>query len=307
MKIIIVAVTMLLCNFVHAQGSTEQAVKKQYISTEIIKADNNEPVIEMGMFIKMHAQQLIDDSLIADTRDGLPMYTIVDSSLYSSGLLETFLQSRKGDSIIGIIPTDSLQYKSHIPLAQNAKFFKTTIKIEEVFKDENSYKKDYDTELELVKLNEEKEKNTKKISEEKIIADYLNKQNIKTVKTKNGVFVQIIKKGSGKPTVKGQKLKVKYTGKTFSGEAFDSNIDPKFGHPEPFEFTIGEGNTIPGWEEGMLLFNEGGKGTLYIPSNMAYWKQGAGEDIKPYENLIFDIEILPASIKKIISPLEKRK
>jgi FKBP-type peptidyl-prolyl cis-trans isomerase len=191
----------------------------------------------------------------------------------------------------------------------SGKFFKALIKIENVFESDSAYQNDYNAEMASAKLKEETERNARKITEEQDIAAYLSQQSIQAIKTKNGVFVQIIKKGTGKPVTKGKKVRVNYSGKTLDGKVFDSNIDPVFNHVQPFEFTVGSGNVILGWDDGICLFNEGGKGTLYIPSNMGYWKQGAGENIKPYENLIFDIEILQASAnsKKSYKPLTKKK
>ena len=94
----------------------------------------------------------------------------------------------------------------------------------------------------------------------------------------------------------GKFVSVMYTGKTFEGEAFDSNIDPKFQHAgQPFTLQIGVGGAIQGWDDGLRLFKEGGKGTLYIPSSLAYGKQGRGDKIKPNANLIFDVEVVKVS------------
>ncbi len=84
---------------------------------------------------------------------------------------------------------------------------------------------------------------------------------------------------------------MKYTGKTLDGTPFDSNVDPKFGHVEPFKFVIGTGQVIPGWDEGVALLNKGAKGKLYIPSPLAYGPQGPPA-IGANAVLVFDVEVV---------------
>jgi FKBP-type peptidyl-prolyl cis-trans isomerase len=76
-----------------------------------------------------------------------------------------------------------------------------------------------------------------------------------------------------------------------NGEKFDSNVDPKFNHVQPFEFTVGIGQVIKGWDEGLQLLNKGGKAKLIIPSSLAYGSRGAGAAIPPNSPLVFDVEV----------------
>ena len=86
---------------------------------------------------------------------------------------------------------------------------------------------------------------------------------------------------------------VNYTGRTLdSGRVFDSNVDPKFNHQQPFEVNIGEiGAVIIGWTDALMQMKKGTKATVYIPSSLGYGPQGNGSEIKANENLIFDIEV----------------
>jgi len=90
----------------------------------------------------------------------------------------------------------------------------------------------------------------------------------------------------------GDLVTVNYTGKLVDGTVFDSNIDPKFNHVEPFEFTLGVGQVIPGWDKGIAGMKVGEKKTLEIPAEDAYGEAGAGGVIPPNATLIFDVEIL---------------
>lgn len=130
-------------------------------------------------------------------------------------------------------------------------------------------------------------------ADDKTITEYLSKNNITTAqKTASGIYYTISKTGSGENASAGKTVKVNYTGKLLDGTVFDSNMDKKFEHVEPFEFPLGQGRVIPGWDEGIALLNKGAKATLYIPSVMAYGANGAGSMIPPNSILIFDVELI---------------
>jgi len=102
----------------------------------------------------------------------------------------------------------------------------------------------------------------------------------------------ISKPGTGPNAAAGQKVTVNYTGINMAGETFDSNVDPKFNHVEPFNFDLGNHSVIAGWDEGVALLNKGSKATLYIPSGLAYGPMARGPQIPANSILIFDIELL---------------
>ena len=83
---------------------------------------------------------------------------------------------------------------------------------------------------------------------------------------------------------------VYYKGYTIAGETFDTNIKPNDPTAKPFDVNIGTGAVIPGWEIGLKYFGKGGKGTIYVPAMLAYGPQANGA-IKPYTNLVFDLDI----------------
>lgn len=87
---------------------------------------------------------------------------------------------------------------------------------------------------------------------------------------------------------RGDKLKMHYTGVLSNGEKFDSSRD----RGEPFEFIIGVGQVIDGWDEGIIKMSKGQRANLYIPSHMGYGSKGAGGVIPPNADLIFDVELL---------------
>ena len=95
--------------------------------------------------------------------------------------------------------------------------------------------------------------------------------------------------GTGARVVKtGDTIDVYYTGKLSDGKTFDSNV----GSGKPFEFTIGAGMVIQGWEQGFIGAKVGEKRTLTIPSDLGYGANGAGAAIPPNATLIFDVEVV---------------
>ena len=110
----------------------------------------------------------------------------------------------------------------------------------------------------------------------------------KTESTKSGL--QFVDKviGAGPPPKTGQKVKVHYTGWLTDGKKFDSSVD----RGQPFEFVIGVGQVIKGWDEGVSTMKVGSKRKLIIPSNLGYGKTGAGNSIPPDSILVFDVELL---------------
>ena len=94
---------------------------------------------------------------------------------------------------------------------------------------------------------------------------------------------------SGPKPDKGDNVKVHYTGKLLDGTKFDSSVD----RGKPFEFVLGQGRVIKGWDEGIAMMHKGGKATLIIPSHLGYGERGAGQgQIPPYATLIFEVELL---------------
>ena len=109
----------------------------------------------------------------------------------------------------------------------------------------------------------------------------------KPTTTPDGLQYWDIKAGTGATAASGQKVTVNYTGWLTSGKQFDSSVGKK-----PFTFTLGAGQVIKGWDEGVAGMKVGGKRQLRIPPELAYGSRGAAGVIPPYSTLIFDVELL---------------
>ena len=107
-------------------------------------------------------------------------------------------------------------------------------------------------------------------------------------KMPSGLQYWDIKEGTGATATKGQKVKVHYTGWLTNGKKFDSSVDAG----RPFTFTLGNGDVIKGWDEGVARMKVGGKRQLKIPPDLAYGQRGYPPVIPPYSTLIFDVELL---------------
>jgi len=98
--------------------------------------------------------------------------------------------------------------------------------------------------------------------------------------------------GTGDEAVAGKSVTVNYTGTLTDGTKFDSNVDPKFLHVEPFVFPLGAGRVIEGWDKGVAGMKVGGKRKLTIPASMGYGAAGAPPSIPGNATLIFEVELL---------------
>ena len=141
----------------------------------------------------------------------------------------------------------------------------------------------------------EKQKADKAIREEKLYGanrdagkKFLeeNAQKEGVITLPSGLQYKVLVKGEGEVPTRSDKVKVHYEGRLLDGTVFDSS----YKRNEPSEFTPTQ--VIKGWTEALTMMPVGSKWQLYIPYELAYGERGAGEDIKPYSTLIFDVEWL---------------
>jgi FKBP-type peptidyl-prolyl cis-trans isomerase len=110
--------------------------------------------------------------------------------------------------------------------------------------------------------------------------------------TASGLIIDDVLVGSGAVAAAGQKVSVHYTGWLFYGGERGKKFDSSKDRGDPFEFPLGKGHVIKGWDEGVQGMKVGGKRTLTIPPNLGYGKGGAGNVIPPNATLIFEVELL---------------
>ena len=115
------------------------------------------------------------------------------------------------------------------------------------------------------------------------------KKETKTVTTASGLQYEDLVEGKGPQPKTGDTVRVHYTGWLTNGKKFDSSVDAG----KPFEFPLGQGRVIKGWDEGVGTMKVGGKRKLTIPPDLAYGSQNVGNGlIPPNSTLIFEVELL---------------
>ena len=107
------------------------------------------------------------------------------------------------------------------------------------------------------------------------------------IPVESGLYYIETKKGSGSNPENGQKVKVHYKGMFLDGTVFDSSFD----RDQPIDFTLGQGEVIRGWDEGISMMKKGGTAILVIPSDIAYGPNGRGS-IPPFSTLVFEVELV---------------
>lgn len=249
-------------------------------------AGNDHP--KYGDYVEVNIATTVGDSVIFETKkvnNNQPVQFQVQQPQFKGDLVEGLLMMTPGDRAIFRLSVDTLK-KAGTPMAP-------------WMKPGTNQKITYDVELvsvkgmaEMQKEHEQKSAAQKGI-DEKMLQDYFAKNNIKASRTESGLYYSIDKQGTGPKANMGDTVVVNYTGKTMDGKTFDSNVDPQFQHVQPFTFMVGMHQVIPGWDEGFTMLNQGTKGTLYIPSGLAYGERSPDPAHIPANSiLIFDVELV---------------
>lgn len=262
--------------------------------------------IKVGDIMKVGFTQKVNDSVFFTNVGTVPFYIPVSSNTNPYDLSELWTKIKQGDSLVTTQMMDTFIKRNPQgidPQFKNGDRILTYVKILKVFK-----------KREDATADEEKEKQLLKEKEAAGLANYLKEKNIKAQKTPSGAYVETISPGVGNVIDSGKYVTVNYTGTSFSGVRFDSNTDTSFHHVAPMSFTVSAvpPQMIQGFDEAVRLMKKGEKAKVYIPSTLAYGANPQSPKIKPYENLIFDLEIVdiadkaPAPPAAPKSPAEKK-
>ncbi len=272
----------------------------------IFPGKGNDSLIREGQIVKFHVITKLNDSVLYSSYDRVPGYAkpfTVGEPPYN--LLEILTMMRVGDSAVTVQITDTLINKGAQlpPNVKKGDRLTTHIKITGVFDIDSIAQADYNAEMErdrprqMQEMAKQREaiydQQDKELEEKgeigkqlKQMEDFLKSKSINAQKTGKGTFVHIAEQGTGKAAVNGKFIKVKYTGKVIATDStFESGVYP---------FQLGMGQAIRGWDEGLLLFKQGGKGTLFIPGFLAYG-DNPNSSFRPFEALKFDVELLEVS------------
>ena len=238
----------------------------------------------VGDHLEMHIHVHIKDSTMFDSRKmnaSKPVPFQVQPPNFKGDPIEGFMKMVAGDSAVMRLPVDSLlnQNKQMMPGMKKGDVLVYEVVLVSAVSDVD-FKK-------AASAASDKQKGI----DDAAMQAYFKQNNINAKKTASGLYYSITKEGTGENAKAGQSVSVNYTGKLLNGKAFDSNTDPEFHHTDPFTLTLGAGQVIKGWDEGLALFNKGSKGVLYIPSGLAYGSQDRSPTIPANSVLVFDVEI----------------
>lgn len=268
---------------------------KSGLEYRIVDDQSGETKGVIGNYVSLNVTTTVHDSVIFSThQQGMPYETIVNEAASAGDIMAIMPMLSKGDSAIARIVVDSLVMGGQMPpFAKSGDMVEFRIKVVDV-----KTKEDFEKGV--------KEKQQKQAElDNKAIEEFVAKNAMTNVqKTESGLRYIITQAGTGANAEPGQMITMKYTGRLLDGTAFDSNVDPKFEHVEPFTFTLGRRMVIPGWDEGIALLNKGAKAKLIIPSTLAYGEQSMPgnknneKGIPANSSLVFDVEVIDIKAEK---------
>lgn len=256
---------------------------------------------QAGNFMELHILVKYKDSVLFSTEEtGMPNFVPYDTMT----LPKFFKTVHEGDSLIIRQSTDTIiNMGQNPPWMEKGNYITQSIKVAKIYTDQAAADsaaksregvartKQYEKSMKDLekKLADNKDQLQK---DDQIIKDFLAKNGWNNAqKTGWGTYVVITSEGSGGKLTDKDVAVVNYTGKTLKDTTFDSNTLQEFGHVEPLYVDLGEFRVIPGWIDGLKLFQKGSKGKIVIPSTLAYGEQGAPPKIDPNEVLVFDIDV----------------
>lgn len=253
-----------------------------------ISKGSSKDLLKQGQFVKMHVEYKLPakDSVLSSSFGRIPVYFMVDSAQKAKhSFIEIINQCAPGDKVEFVMSVDSLK---KFGMLEYNNIFKEKdqingkVEVIKTFATQELMMADYKTEMDKEKARETKE-----------IKDHLAKKNIKAQENPAGVFVEVT--NAGDATAKadsGKQVSVMYRGTFLDGRKFDGNMDSDSPNKQPLEFVIGQGGVIKGLEDGLKMFNKGGRGKIFIPAMLGYGPNGSAPVIPPYATLVFDIEVL---------------
>lgn len=292
-----------------AACDNNDAFKKYKDGSEykIIRAKNGQK-LRKGDFMEMSAVVTYKDSMLMNTFEtGMPQFAPYDTASFPPMYKLIFGDIHVGDSVIIKMPTDSLLKRNEgAPWMLKGQYIVQCYKIQQIFKSQAECDSAAKTHVPLAKALSYKKSVaalTKNISttwasqiktDDQIIKNYLQQNNINATKGAWGTYVSIITPGTGEKLNEKSTALVNYTGRTMAvpDTVFDSNTDTAFHHVEPLTVDLSKFNVVTGWIDGLMMLNKGSKAKFYIPSSLAYGPNGRAPHIKPNDNLVFDIEVV---------------
>ncbi len=262
------------------------------------KTNKNAKQVQNGDVLVCEVKMMMDTvEMFNNIGNPQRMFKVTDP-MFKGDLPEGLLMMHEGDVATFALEADSLAKffgpQQMPPFYQEGKSMKlyyeitlnSIVSAEELAQEEANYME------EMKKLQQE---------EPAAIAQYVADNNITAKPDEEGLYVIVKKQGNGPKVAMGKNVKINYTGRLLDGRVFDSSVEsvakengiynPQRPY-EPLAYTVGKFGLIKGWEKGVMGKAQGSVINLIIPSALAYGTQGAGDMIRPYTPLTFELEIV---------------
>jgi FKBP-type peptidyl-prolyl cis-trans isomerase len=262
----------------YAQPKGRMSTPDRNVQYRFIKHTEGTRKVMAGDVLYLHFRMAAEktDSVIIETFSSNQVRYIPASEPVMGQVMMKFA---KGDSVELWVNADTLFEKSFGMAKPD--FFKPfekvhfIIKVEDILNQKEMLKK----EAEFV--------NEKKLKDSLEFAAYIATLP-EVQQTASGLRYVVMKKTEGKQAKSGDKVSMMYEGRLLNGQVFDGNMD---GTRPTFDFTIGQGQVIAGWDEAIALMKEGEEFQIIIPWKLAYGDRGTGP-IPPYSSLVFDVKLV---------------
>ncbi len=250
-----------------------------YYKFYVENKDADQP--EEGDIVDFKLTVRTNDSIIVST---FPTRDQIVESIFKGDLYAALRKMHVGDSASFILNGDSIFhyfFGQNYPFDTEPLYF--DIKLDKIMtmdefeEDQAERRKEYEEILEVFKN-----------SEDSLLTNYLTENKVTVKPSSTGLYYIKMTPGKGKKIKEGSHVSLHYTGSLLDGTIFDSS----YPREKPFELEVGKGQVIPGFDEALLLMQEGEKAKIIIPSKLAYGERGAGGVIPPYTPIVFEIEVL---------------
>ena len=238
-------------------------------------------------YVKVEMACYLHDALYYDWQKiGNEVYSQLKESKFAGDLMEAYNMMHVGDSASFYIKADStaVLYFDQDPAAIGMKaddYFRFEVKLVDALTKEQ------------FKATIERNREQMRQASRQRLADYIEREGITATPTSSGVYIISVETGKGRCPVTGDKVELDFEAFLLDG----TSVGSTYGQDEKLSFVLGEGNTLPGWEEVVPLMHLGERVRAIMPFEMAYGEHQVG-DIPAYSNLVYDIKLLKITSKE---------
>ncbi|GAA4433993.1 hypothetical protein GCM10023188_24410 [Pontibacter saemangeumensis] len=263
---------------------------------EVAPADSTGAKIGQVVTMQMSYQNA-EDSVLFDSRtQKQPVMIPVMEPTFKGSLEQALMMLSPGDSGVFKVNADSLFAKTFAqpmpPFIKPGSQLTFFIKAEKVQSKEEAM-------VDQQKMMEQQMKDAQAHAAEQIkiddqkIQEYIKENNLENVqKTESGVYYVVQEPGKGPQAATGDLVSVHYKLSFLDGKEVENSRSNPMGNGEPFQFPLGQGRVIKGWDDAIQQLKEGSKATLLVPSTLAYGEQDRGPDMPANSILRFDVELV---------------